>query len=46
MLHQRTFYACQTIQNRPGTFEMAQQSMIRRVRAFIDSGGGHFEHLL
>ena len=28
-----------------GTFEMVRQSMIRYVRAVIDSGVGYFEHL-
>jgi hypothetical protein len=44
--HQRIFYACQTIRNRPGTLERVRQSMIRRVHACIDSGGGYFENLL
>jgi len=38
--------AFQTIRNRPWTFEMARQSMIRRVHGCIDSGGRHFERLL
>jgi hypothetical protein len=29
-----------------GTLEMVQQSMIRRVPEWTDSGGGHFEHFL
>ena len=28
------------------TFVSVRQSMIRRVRTYIDSGEGHFEHIL
>jgi hypothetical protein len=44
--HQRNLYACQTIRNRLDTFERVRQSVIRRVQACIDSGGGCLEHLL
>jgi hypothetical protein len=40
------FYTCQTIHNCPSTFERAWQPMSRHVHVCIDSGGGHFEHLL
>jgi len=43
---QHGFYACQTISSNTSTFERVQQSMIRHVHVCIDSGGGHFEHLL
>jgi hypothetical protein len=42
-LHQRIFYACQTISYRLGTFEMMRQSMVRRVHVCTYSGSGHFE---
>ena len=42
--HQRIDDACQTICDRPGTFERVWQSTIRRVQACIHSGGGYFEH--
>jgi hypothetical protein len=32
---QTHFYACQAIENRPGTFEKVRQSMITRVQACI-----------
>jgi len=38
--------ACKTIRNRPGTFDRAPQSTIRRVQACTDEDGGHFEHQL
>ena len=37
-LHERMFDACQTIRNRPETFERARQSVIRSDHAGIDSG--------
>jgi hypothetical protein len=37
-LHERVFDACQTIRNRPETFERVRQSIIRSDRAGIDSG--------
>lgn len=46
MLRERIFAACESIRNRPGIFERVRQSMTRRVYACIESGGGHFEHLL
>jgi hypothetical protein len=46
MCYQCSLDAFSTILNRPGTIEMAQNSMIRRDHASINSGGGHFEHLL
>jgi len=45
-LHLDTFGACQTICNHPGSFESVRQSIIWRVHACLDSGGGHFEKLL
>jgi hypothetical protein len=45
-LHQRTFNACQTIRNRPMTFERVPQPMSGRVHACFDSGWRCFEHLL
>jgi hypothetical protein len=45
-LHQRNFDTCQTIRNRPGTFETAQYSMVRRAHVCIDSDGRYVEHLL
>jgi hypothetical protein len=44
--HQRLFYACQTIRNALGAFEMMLKSMVRCVYVCIDSGGVHFKHLL
>jgi hypothetical protein len=40
-LSQHIFYACPTISHPPGTFGRAQQSVIRRVPASIDSAEGH-----
>jgi hypothetical protein len=45
-LQQRILFACHSIRNLPGTLEMVQQSTIVCVYMCIDSGGGHFEHLL
>jgi hypothetical protein len=45
-LHQRIFYACQTIHSCPGTFERVRQSMIRPVYTCLGSSGGNFEYLL
>ncbi|KAM0730400.1 hypothetical protein ACS0PU_002729 [Formica fusca] len=45
-LHQRIVDACKTIRNRHGIFERVRQSVIRRVHACIETGGGHFEHSL
>lgn len=45
-LHHPIFDACQTIQNRTGSFGTVRQSVIRRVRACVYSGGLYFEHLL
>jgi len=45
-LHQRILNVYESIPNRPGTFKRVRQIMSRRVRACIDSSGGHFEHLL
>jgi len=44
--YQCSLDACSTILNRPVTIEMALKSTIRRDHASINSGGGHFEHLL
>jgi hypothetical protein len=38
--------ACQTICSYPGIFAQMQRSMIRCVEAYVESHGGHFEHLL
>ena len=45
-LHRRVMEACETIRHNPGVFERVRQSMIRRVHAFLEARGGHFEHLL
>jgi hypothetical protein len=45
-LHRSIVDACQTIRYYPGIIEQMRQSMMRRVEAFIESRGGHFEHLL
>ena len=45
-LHQRNFDTFQTIRNRPGNFETARHSMVRRAHVCIDSGGRYDEHLL
>jgi hypothetical protein len=45
-LHQCILYACHSIRNRPMSFEGIRRSMISRVKAFSDTGGGHCEHLL
>jgi hypothetical protein len=45
-LHLRIVDACQTFRNFPGIFERMQRPMMRRVETFIESYGGHFEHLL
>jgi hypothetical protein len=45
-LHRRIMDACQTIRNYPGIFERMRLSMMRRVEAFTESHGGHFENLL
>ena len=37
-LHERMFDACQTIRNRPQTFESVRQSVVRSDHAGIDSG--------
>jgi hypothetical protein len=44
-LHHRIVDACQTIRNYPGIFERMRRPMMRCVEAFIESHGGHFEHL-
>jgi hypothetical protein len=44
--HYRIVYSCQTIRNYPGIFERMRRSMMRRVEAYIEPHGGHFEHLL
>ena len=46
IFHQRIFDARQIIRNRPGTFEMLQQSMIKRFHACYDLRRRYFEHLL
>jgi hypothetical protein len=45
-LHHRIVDACQTIRNYPGIFERMRRSIMRRVEAWIESDGGHLEHLL
>jgi hypothetical protein len=40
------FYVSKIICNRPRTFDSVPQSLIRRIRACIDSGGEHFDDLL
>jgi hypothetical protein len=45
-LYKHIFDAFLTIRNRLGTFVSVRPSMIRRVRMCIDSGEGHFEHIL
>jgi hypothetical protein len=45
-LHQRNFYGCKPILNRPETFENVRQSMIMCVHACIDSGGEKFEYFI
>jgi hypothetical protein len=45
-LHHHSVDAFQTIRNYPDIFERMRRSMMRRVEAFIESHGGHFEHLL
>ena len=44
-LHQRISDASTTIRDRLGTFEIAQQSVIRCNHKRTDSGRGYFEHL-
>jgi hypothetical protein len=45
-LHHRIVDACQNIRNYPGIFERVRRSIMRRVEAYFESHGGHFEHLL
>jgi len=45
-LHQRNFYICQTLRNRPLTYDRVRQSIVRRVSACIDLDWGYFELLL
>ena len=45
-LHQRNFYACQTVRDLSGTSGVLRQVMIRSVLACCYSGGEPFEHLL
>jgi hypothetical protein len=44
-LHHRIEDACQTICNYPGIFVRMWRSLMRRVKACIQSHAGHFEHL-
>jgi hypothetical protein len=44
-LHHRIVDACQTIHNCPSISEWIRRSMLRRVKACIESHGGHSEHL-
>jgi hypothetical protein len=46
VLRHRIMDACQTIRNYPGISECTRRSMMRRVKACIESHGGHFEHIL
>jgi hypothetical protein len=46
MPHHHIFYACPTIHTYPRTFARVQHFMVRHVHAYMDSVGGHFEHLL
>jgi hypothetical protein len=41
----RIVNACQTIRNCPGIFARMRRTMMRRVEAWFESQGGHFEHL-
>jgi hypothetical protein len=45
-LHLRIVNACQTIHNYPGNFDWVPLFMMRCVKSFIESYGGHFESLL
>jgi hypothetical protein len=45
-LHHQIVDDCQTACNYPGIYEWMQQSMMRHVKASIESRGEHFEHLL
>jgi len=45
-LQQPILFACHSIRNLPGTLERVRHFTIIRVYMCIDSGGGHFEHLL
>jgi hypothetical protein len=45
-LHHRIVDACQTIRNCPGIFARMRRSMVRRVKACVESHGGHLEHVL
>jgi hypothetical protein len=44
--HYRIVDTCQTIPNYPGILERIWWSMVRRVKACIESHGEHFEYLL
>jgi len=43
---QRIFDACQSINDRAGTFDRVRPSIFKSVHVYIDSGGWYFEHLL
>jgi len=45
-LENRIEEACVTIRIKPGVFERARDSFLRRCRVCIDMEGGHFQHLL
>jgi hypothetical protein len=45
-LHRRTVDACRTIRKYFSIFERTRLSMLRRVDAYAQSLGGHFDHLL
>jgi hypothetical protein len=45
-LHHRIVDVCQTIRNCPSIFEQMRRSKMRRVDAYIEFHGGHFERLL
>jgi SNF family Na+-dependent transporter len=45
-LHHHIVDACQAMCNFPSICELMQQSVVRCVKACIESHGGHFEHLI
>lgn len=46
MFRQSIINACETIQNRPRTFELIRQSLRHRVNANFQLNVDYFEHLL
>lgn len=45
-LRNRIFESCAIINQTPGIFERVRQSMLRRINACAEVGGGHFQQLL